>query len=114
MAAAQINPAKSANGAAPGASAIFSPKAAAAAWRAAVTLPATTLVETLRFASRRLEAQADLLSSLLACQDAGQALEAQSHFVRNAVTEYEREAEAMMSKVRAATPDQAADGARRP
>jgi hypothetical protein len=107
MAVTETNSPKPGNGAAQLYSDMLSPKHALAAWRSMITLPAASMIEALHFGSRRLEAQAELLSSVLACQDAGQVFEKQSSFMRRALDDYGRETEAVVHKVRESAADQA-------
>jgi len=96
MAGSQTNSQKQPNGAAE----LFTPYFATAAWRSAMTLPALTVTEALRFASRRLEAQADFMTELLGCKTPAEALEKQSGFLSEAAKAYGAEAETITRKLR--------------
>ncbi len=107
MAGTQTNTSKTGDGAPHLYSDMLSPKHALAAWRSMMTLPAASMIEALHFGSRRLEAQAELFSSMLSCQDPGQLFEKQAGFMRRAVEDYGRETEAIVHKVHESTADQA-------
>ncbi|HVI27411.1 phasin family protein [Hansschlegelia sp.] len=96
MAGAHTNSQKQPNGAAD----LFMPSFATGAWRSAMTLPALSFVEALRFASRRLEAQADFMTELLGCKTPAEALEKQSDFLSQTAKAYGTEAETITRKLR--------------
>jgi hypothetical protein len=109
MATTQIHSQKDADGVAPlWAADVFSPaRGAMTAWRAALSLPLVSLMEALRFGSRRLQAHADYLSGVMERQDAEQAIQRQSAFIHDAMKDYGREAEMLVHNVREMTQDQA-------
>lgn len=72
-------------------------------WKAAMTFPAQAAIETLRFGSQRLKAQADHWEKILQCETADQWLEVQSSFMTDTAKEYEREGEHFAASVRTAT-----------
>jgi hypothetical protein len=63
-------------------------------------LPLAVLSESLRFTGRRLQAHADHLESLNSCQSVPEIIEAQSHFVRGAVSEFGQDTGKIMEDVR--------------
>ena len=103
MAEIPTNAPKTTNGPARTFTDILSPKNAFAAWRSMMTLPAASMIEALRFGSRRLEAR---LSSSIACcpaktqPGARKAVELRGH----ALNDYGRETEAIVQKVREGRP----------
>lgn len=90
---------------APGMDPFFSagPSAAFQFWKVAMTLPAKLTVESLRFSSQRLKANAEHLERMLECQTADELIEEQSAFMTTAAKEYEKEAEAFAETLRTAT-----------
>jgi hypothetical protein len=58
-----------------------------------VSYPMGMAEETLRFAAHRLEEQAKLISRMVNCKGASEAVEAQISFFNDAVQDYRKEAE---------------------
>jgi hypothetical protein len=58
-----------------------------------VSYPMGMAEETLRFAAHRLEEQAKLISRMVSCKAASEAVEAQISFFNDAVQDYRKEAE---------------------
>ena len=72
-----------------------------AAWRKAyLELPLTILSESLRFFGQRLQAQGEFIASLTSCKTMPDVMEAQSQFMRTAVTDYGAETTKIMEDVR--------------
>jgi hypothetical protein len=107
MAGIQTTAPKATNGAAQTLTEMLSPQSALAAWRSLMTLPAISAIEALRFGSQRMEAQAELLNSMLECKDIGKVFEKQSSFMRDAFKDYGRETEKLVHKVRESVSEQA-------
>lgn len=76
------------------------PAQLAASWRSIATLPLAVAVEGLRFAGRRLLAQANHLSEMANCHSLAEAAEAQSSFTQETFNDYRMEADAMMTEIR--------------
>jgi len=71
------------------------------AWQHAFfELPLAIVSETLRFAARRLQAQADFIAGLETCQTVPEVIDAQSRFVRTAVGDYGTETSRIIDDVR--------------
>ena len=77
---------------------------ALALWGAAMSFPLAMTVEVLRFAGRRMSAQADHLAEISHCKNFGEALNSQSAFFQSAAKEYSQEAEVLMKEIREAAP----------
>ncbi len=69
-------------------------------WRALVIdLPLRITAETMRFTSRRLQAQADHLAALTRCGSLESAVALQAEFVTKGVSEYQKEATSLSHDV---------------
>ncbi len=77
---------------------------AIALWELAMSLPVNVTVEVLRFAGRRISAQADHLAEIARCKSFVEALNSQSAFFQSAASDYREEAEALMKEIRVAAP----------
>ena len=75
-----------------------------ALWQPAMGFPIAMTVEVLRFAGRRMLAQADHLTELARCKNFAEALNSQSAFFQNATNEYRTEAEVLMKEIQEAAP----------
>jgi hypothetical protein len=75
-----------------------------ALWQPAMGFPIAMTVEVLRFAGRRMLAQADHLAEIAHCKNFAEALNSQSAFFQNATNEYRAEAEVLMKEIQEATP----------
>ncbi|QPC44149.1 phasin family protein [Kaustia mangrovi] len=68
-------------------------------WKAmAIDMPMTLTAEGLRFAGKRLQAQAELFSQLAHCKSLSDAVDVQSHFVETAMSDYGAEATKVMEE----------------
>lgn len=63
-------------------------------------LPLTLISNCLRFAGARLNAQGEYLASLAACRTVPDVVEAQSEFVRKAISDYTSQAGRIVENVR--------------
>jgi hypothetical protein len=67
-----------------------------------ISYPMGMAEETLRFAAHRLEEQAKLISRIVSCKGASEAVEAQISFFNDAVQDYRKEAELLAHRAQEA------------
>jgi hypothetical protein len=77
---------------------------ALALWQPAISLPVGMTAEMLRFAGRRMSAQADYLAEIARCKSFAEALNSQSAFLQSAAKEYRAEAEVLLKEIQEAAP----------
>jgi hypothetical protein len=73
-------------------------------WGPAMSFPLAMTVEVLRFAARRMSAQADHLAEMAHCKNLADAFDSQSAFFQSAAKQYSQEAEVLMKEIREAAP----------
>jgi hypothetical protein len=77
---------------------------ALALWQPAISLPVAMTAEMLRFAGRRMSAQAEYLADIARCKSFAEALNSQSAFLQSAASEYRAEAEVLLKEIQEAAP----------
>lgn len=73
-------------------------------WRVAMTLPLEMGVESMRFASRRIQAHADHLAACSQCRTVSEAIQAQSQFTERMIDDYRNRTEVAVREIQEVMP----------